>query len=383
MNIIVTESQLKKYLKLTEGVKISDAPSQERYETVAKKIIEFMDFYNFKTIPRYRFLQNVDSTKDFGFNMKPFLYKFLRRGEYDGYVKPLIKKMRPEFTYSTELVIGANNYLVDDGVAVKSLGEVIVYNTFKMNDIVLKYEDPSKTFHFMKDVDGGKKLVEKRPDFYWEESDIYIEVAGLNDQKAFGMDYTHKLDKAKEEIEKMGSDMVILDYFTYKDSPEEFYRYVCKTFNFPYDSDNFWLSITYEGMDKEKYLEQVKKIINKGGKKTRGEQDMLRKIVTRYLTKPNISPEGIQKPIGYKNVKQFKKETGIGLKFGNEELKKMVQVAWCDSSGSNMKTYETFKTLFGGTHTVSKNTIEMMKFKFPEEFDMNKREEICGKFEKN
>jgi hypothetical protein len=344
---------------------------------VAEKVIEFMDLHNMKVIPRYRFLQNINTRDDLGVNMKTLLSKNLKQGEYDGYVKPLIKKLRPEITYSTELVVGANNYLLDDGVAVKSLGEVIVYNTFKMNDIMLKYEDPKKIFHYLKKTENGEKLVKKNPDFYWEESDIFIEVAGLKDQKTFGVDYLDKLERAKAEVEKMGSDMIILDYFTYKDNPKGFYKYVCETFNFPYTPDNFWLSIVYEGMDKEKYLEQVKNIISKGGKKTRGEQDMLKKIVTRYITKPNISPEGENKPIGYENVKDFKRDTGIGLRFGDKELRKLVQIAWCSSTGANLKTYEKFKELFGDKHTLSKNTIENMKRKFPEEFDGNKRNEIC------
>jgi hypothetical protein len=378
MNIIILESQFKRVFNLNEGVKFSESPPEERYKTVAEKVIQFMDLRNLKSIPRYRFLQNMETMSDLGFNMKTFLSKNLKQGEYDGYVKPLIKKLRPEITYSTELVIGANNYLLDDGVAVKSLGEVMVYNTFKMNDIILKYEDPKRAFHYLKQTYKGEKLVKKKPDFYWEESDIHIEVAGLKDQKTFGVDYLDKLERAKAEVEKMGSDMIILDYFTYKDNPKGFYKYVCETFNFPYNPDNFWLSIGYVGMDKEKYLEQVKNIISKGGKKTRGEQDMLKKIVTRYLTKSFNSPDTDNKLIGYENVKDFKRDTGIGLKFGDKELRKMAQISWCKSSGSNMKTYEKFKELFGHEHTLSKNTIETMKFKFPEEFDMNKRDEICG-----
>lgn len=374
MNCLINKTQTN---IIKEALKFSDDPPEERYRIVADKIIQFMDYNKLNTIPRYRFLQNIGTTDKLGVNMKTLLYKYLRQGEYDGYVKPLIKKLRPEFTYSTDTTVGANNYLVDDGVAVKSLGEVIVYNTFKMNDIKLKYEDQKKTFYYLKQTNEGDKLVKKNPDFYWESSDIFIEVAGLRDQKAFGVDYLDKLERAKQEVEKMGSEMIILDYFKYRNNPEEFYKYVCNTFNFSYDPDNFWLSVSYEGMDDKKYLEKVKNILNKGSNKTRGERDILRKIVTRYITKPNISPEGENKPIGYKNVKDFKRETGIGLKFGDEQFRKLAQVAWCQSSGSNTQTYEKFKELFGDKYTLSKNTIEMMKSKFPFEFDMNNRDKIC------
>jgi hypothetical protein len=378
MKIIITESQLK-YLR--ESPNNSELSPNERFKIVADKVIQFMDFHNLKTIPRYRFLQDVKCTEAVGVTMKYILGKFVREGEYDGQVKPLIQKMRPEFTRSTELVVGANNYLVDDGVAVKSMGEVIVYNTFKMNDLLLSYEDPSKSFYYFKETPSGKKLAQKRPDFYLKKRNLYIEVAGLNDQERFGKDYTSKLLAAKEEIEKTGAEMIILDYLKYKSNPQGFYKYVCDEFNFPYDEDNFWLSISYIGMDIEDYTDKVEKIINKGGKKTRGEQDMLNKIVTRYMTKPYVSPEGVHKRVGYKGVKEFKRDTGMGLKFGNKELRKLAQIAWCASSGSNVQTYHKFKGLFGDKHTLSKNTIENMKFKFPDEFDMTKRTEICGELD--
>lgn len=375
MDLIINNRQRKIIL---EELKKSTDSSSDRFEYVANKVIELMDLKKLTTIPKYRFLQNLDKeTNDIlGVNMKTMLAKYLNKGEYSGFVKPIIKKKRPEVTFSTNDVVGANSYLVDDGVAVKSLGEVITYNAFKMNDIKLEYENPEKSFYYMKPTDDGYKILQKHPDFYWPERDLFIEVAGLRDQKVFGSDYLEKLRLAKNEIEKTGAEMVILDYFTYKDNPQGFYKYVCQNFGFDYDPDDFWLSISYEGMQEQDYLNKVKEIINKGGKKTRGEQDMLKKIVTRYLVKLPEDPN--LKPIGYKNVKEFKKDTGIGLKFGDDQLRKLAQVAWCESSGSNVQTYEKFKELFGDKYTLSKNTIELMKSKFPKEFDMNKRGEICS-----
>lgn len=373
MNVLISKTQ---EILISENIKKSVDPN--RFEIVANKVIDFMDENNLKTIPRYRFLQKQKTTTKDGLSWNTLLGKYLSLGEYDSFVKPLIRQKRTDFTYSTNMTVGANSYHLDDNVAVKSLGEVIVYNTFKMNNIKLKYEDPKKSFYYIKSTDEGDKIYKKIPDFYWQQKDLFIEVAGLRDQKQFGVDYLKKLDLAKSEVEKTGSDMIILDYFTYKDNPQGFYEYVCKEFGFKYEPDNFWLSISYEGLDEKKYLEKVKNIISKGGDKTRGEQDMLKKIVTRYLTKPNISIDGENKPIGYKSVKQFKRETGFGLKFGDEQLRKMAQIAWCESSGSNIKTYEKFKELFGEKEKMSKNTLEKMKSTFPNEFDMSKRDEICS-----
>jgi hypothetical protein len=381
MKVILTERQYKIYFdfkekSITEGLKKSNLTDQERYNYVATKIIDFMDFYKLNTIPRYRFLTNMETKSNLGFNMKTLLGKFMNRGEFDGYVKKMIKQRRPEFSYSTDIKLGANNYIVDDGVAVKSMGEVILYNTFLMNDEKLKYEDTSKTFYFINNFNGVKQIVEKKPDFYSEKRDLLIEVAGLTDIKSFGMDYTKRLKNSQKEFSKTGSEMIILDYYTYKDNPKGFYKYVCEKFKFPYNPNNFWLSIAYEGMDAEEFIKNAHELIHKPNK-TRGEQDRLRKIVTRYLYKFKTYSDGVERPIGYKDVKQYKRETGIGLKFGDEKIRKMTQNAWCKSTGSNMGTYLKFKELFGDKHTLGKSNIEIMKKRYPEDFDMNKRDEIC------
>ncbi len=373
MKILISESQLS---QLSEKLKKSDLPPAERFEIVANKIIEYMDTFNLKTIPLYRFLQTAETSQKIGFNMKTFLEKYLNANEYDGYVKPLIQKKRKEFTYTKDRKLGANNYLVDDGVAVKSLGEVIVYNTFKINGIILKYEDPTKEFPYLKDP-FKNVISKKKPDFYWEQADTLIEVAGIDDQSKLGVDYELKLIRAKEEVEKMGHDMIILDYLKYKNKPNGFYRMVCQKFNFPYDEDKFWLSVFYIGMDKEEYLQQVKQIIKKGKKKTRGEQDILNKIITRYLTKTEIQPDGEKSEVGYKDVWDFKRQTGAGLKWGDDNEKIKIKKAWCQSSGSNQKTYEKYRELYP-EDKISKLRIELSKQKFPEDFDINKREEICN-----
>lgn len=375
MKILISESQ---FTNLREGIKKSTESQEKRFELVADTIIRYMDTFNLKTIPLYRFLQTVDAKKEMGFSMKQFMEKYLNQGEYDGYVKPLIRKKRPEFTYTKDRKLGANNYLVDDGVAVKSLGEVIVYNTFKMNGIILSYEDPTKEFYYLKDPFNGV-ISTKKPDFFWEEAETVIEVAGFDDISRLGEDYETKLMRSKEEIEKMGFDMIILDYVIYKNKPSGFYKMICEKFNFPYEEDKFWLSVFYEGMDKENYLNQVKQIIKKGKKKTRGEQDILNKIITRYLTKTEIQPDGEKREVGYKNVTDFKRETGTGLKWSDEEELKKITRCWCASSGSNQKTYEKYREIFPGD-VISKLRIETVKKKFPEKFDMNNREELCKSF---
>ena len=131
-----------------------------------------MDHFQAKSIPDYRFLQDWKPNKDDSYrpNFKYDLQKFLRRGEYDNFVKPLIQSKRPEFIYSKG---SGKKHRVDEFVAVYSNGEKIVYNTFKMNGIILIFEP--KQFQFEYEIDGETKT--KRPDFYWEENKEIIEVS--------------------------------------------------------------------------------------------------------------------------------------------------------------------------------------------------------------
>lgn len=354
---------------INEAATRSELPANERHKIVAQKVIDYMDLHKLKEIPGYRFLQPEKSKE--GNKFKKILAVYLTSGEYDGFVKPLIRQMRPDFSYPTQKK--GKIHLVDEGVAVFSIGEVITYNTFKINGIKLKFEDPTQ--HFQYEMDGVIKT--KRPDFYWVEKKVLIEVAGIKDELAFGGDYEVKLAKAKEKLDKEGKDLVILDYYTYKDNPRGFYKYVCETFNFEYNPENFWTVMTSKSMDRDALKRRADEIIQKGGLKTRGEKDALQKIVKSYLIKsPEDSEETIQ---GYQGVWDYRRQTGLGMRWADPELREKVQEAWCKSTGANKTTYDKFKELYPDI-PFSKNTVENMKAKFPQEFDLQKREEICGQY---
>lgn len=371
-SMVIHEKSLLYESNLNEDVKLSNLPSTERYKIVAEKIIKLMDDKGITEIPGYRFLATLGKAEGLDYNMKSFLYSYLREGEYDSFVKPLIRNMRPEFTYPFISKVGQKKHIVDDTVVVYSIGEKIVYNTFKMNNIKLQYEDPKVRFNF---VENGN-IIRKKPDFYWPEKDMIIEVAGLSDQKAFGGNYLKKLKKAKKELESKGKKMIILDYYTYKNNPQGFYKYVCETFGFSYNPDDFWNAMKSVGYDESKYLETAKDLIMKGGSKTRGERDKMQKIITQILNKPRPTNDIKGSPSGYESVWDFKRETGIGLRWSDPELRKKVQQAWCKSTGSNLKTYEKFKELFP-LESFSKTTVEIIKKKFPTEFDLKNKEQIC------
>ena len=354
---------------VSEAFRRSEDPAEDRYERVAEKVIEFMDHFNAKSIPDYRFLQDWKPNKEDSFrpNLRYFLQKFLRRGEYDNYVKPLIQSKRPEFIYSKG---SGKKHRVDEFVAVYSNGEKIVYNTFKMNGITLIFEP--KQFQFQYEIDGETKT--KRPDFYWEENKEIIEVAGLED-KSFGKNYTKQLLAAKEQLHKIGTKITILDYFSYRKNLQGFYEYVCETFGFPYDPMDFWTANISRGIDVGELKREVEELIKKGAAKTYGERWRQNKIITQLLTKPTESGD-LGKPEGYTSAGEFKRETGIGLRFSDEEFRKKLQRAWCESSGSDVETTKKFKELYQGEQ-LSKNYVRVVKNRFPEEFDVVNKLEIC------
>ena len=191
------------------------------------------------------------------------------------------------------------------------------------------------------------------------EQNLIIEVAGLRDQQAFGGDYMQRLESAEKAVQARGNKMIILDYYSYRKNPQAFYKYVCETFDFPYNPDDFWVAMKSEGFDTEKYLEIAKELVKKGAAKTHGERDKQTRIITQMLTKPKQGDE-LEKPQGYESVWDFKRETGTGLKWSDTELRKKIQTAWCQSTGANIKTLEKFKELYPEI-PLAKSTIEKVK----------------------
>lgn len=332
----------------------SEKPDEERYAIVANKVIEFMDNENIPSIPDYSTLANWKPQDGATYkpNMKYFLQKFVRQGEYFQKIVPLIKSMRPDFTTSFK----SGRHRVDEFVVVFSNGEKIVFNTFKMNGIALVPHPKEYEFAYVYD---GQVLI-KKPDFLWSEQNEIIEVAGLEDG-SFNKDYMKKLLAAKKQSEKDGVPMVILDYFKYRKNLQAFYKYVCETFGFPYHPMDFWTANIVHDLPVEDLKRELNELILKGGSKKYGERFKQNKIIQL---------------LGYKSAWEYKREEGIGMRWNDPELRKQIQMAWCDSTGSNQKTYEKFRELFPGIK-ISKTMIETMRKKFPQEFDMNRRIGIC------
>lgn len=365
MKRIFTESELVKLINhfinetksnLNEAKKTTKT-QKERIELIGNMIIKYMEMKGLTNIPNYRFLFSLPKTgneefdKTFG-KFKAKLQYNLYEGDFENFVVPYILNKHKDFTY----VPAGFEKLVDDDIKVGSLGEVIVYNTFKMNGEKLIVQPVE--FRFTYEFEGKTRL--KKPDFYWEKRQEIIEVSGLDDV-TYGTNYTKKLMAAAQEMKRQGKKYVILDYYKFRNRPDLFYKFVCEYYNFPYDPANFEVVSSFMGKNKEqieKELEQLALNTNKSS----GERDRQAKYL-KYL--------------GWKSFSQYQQETGIGLIRSDKDYRKKVQKAWCLSSGSNIATEKKFKELFPEI-SISKGTIEEIKKYYPEEFDKNKVDEICS-----
>jgi len=352
------------------GVTKSTDPPQVRYQRVADEVIKFMDHEQTNFVPNYRFLQDwrPQPGDTYTTKIKQVLEKNLYRDEYDTFVKPLIKKMRPDVSFTTS---SREGFQVDVDVVVFSTGEKIVFNTFKMNGIKLIYNDPQFQFTYI--YNGEKKI--KRPDFYWPAQDTLIEVAGLQEE-SYGKNYQTKLKKAVQKLKRMGKKIIVLDYNKYLKNTKGFYEYVCETFGFPYDPKDFWLANQATNVDIEKIKRDTEELIKKGASKSYGERWIQNRNITKLLTKDKSGGGIVGKPEGYLSAAEFKRETGIGLRESDPELRAQLKNAWCQSSGSNRGTYEKFRELYQGV-PISITTVEKVKKRFPKEFDINQKQSLC------
>lgn len=354
---------------VSEGFIRSEEPEDKRHKFVADKIIEFMDNLKITSIPDYSTLSNWSPKSDTTYkpNMKYFLQKNVRKGEYFEKIVPLIKSLRPDFTTSSR----SGRHRVDEYEVVFSNGEKIVSNTFRMNGIRLIHQPKDYEFEY---VYNGTIHI-KKPDFLWQQRNELIEVAGLIDG-SFNKDYMKKLQAAKEESEKNGVKMVILDYFSYRKNLQGFYKYVCNFFGFPYDPMDFWTANMVKDLPIEDLEKEAKALAVKNTSKSFGERDRLYKLVTQVLPKVISSEKSVGRPEGYTGVWDFKRHTGIGLRYSDLEFRKKLQNAWCKSSGSDRETTEKFKELYSG-EKLSKNYVALIKGKFPNEFSIENKNKIC------
>jgi len=396
MKVILTEAQIitlkRNSLELDEmGMKSRKGDNPEKkFNFVANALIDYMDKNGITTIPTYTALSYdnrniVDITKYEPDAQKPFLTwkyilnSFLGPKEFDIIVKPLIAKLRPEFSdYSTGSKIGAKNQVID-GLRMASIGEIITYNTFKMNGIILEHEPSDQVFIYTYiGLDGLPKTAKKIPDFYWREKNMMIEVAGFRDDGVIAKNYSTKINAAKEEMLKQGREYVILDYFKDRNNTQKFFKTVCDTFNFKYDMADYPKAITgYKGVDRNYCEKEVKRILSMTTKESTGaERARVAVMMNNCLSRTIETPEGTEE-VGYTSKYEVRDDMGL-LRRSNPEVRNRVQVAWCKSPFVGPKKVAiAYNEMYDDR--INHNTVEIIMNRNRDMFDKNNKETICSK----
>ena len=397
MKVLLTEAQIitlkRNSMELGEMASNSrkgDNP-EKKFNFVANALIDYMDKNGITTIPTYTALSYdnmnmVDITKYEPhaqkrlLSWKYILNSFLGPKEFDIIIKPLIAKLRPEFSdYSTGSKIGAKNQVID-GMRMASIGEIITYNTFKMNGIILEHEPEDQVFTYTYiGLDGLPKTAKKIPDFYWREKNMMIEVAGFRDDGAIAKNYSTKINAAKEEMLKQGREYVILDYFKDRNNTQKFFKTVCDTFNFKYDMADYPKAITgYKGVDRNYCEKEVKRILSMTTKEsTGGERRRAAVMINNCLSKTIETPEGTEE-VAYTGKYEVRDDMGI-LRRSNPEVRNRVQEAWCKSPFVGPKKVAiVYNEIYDDR--ISHNTVEIIINRNKDMFDKDNKETICSKF---
>jgi hypothetical protein len=398
MKVILTEAQIitlkRNTQELDEGINDRTyLDSLKRYELIANAVIDFMLERGMDTIPSRSTLTQlkgkINLTKYDIFpknevndnsNWKNVLWSLLRKGEYNSKVKPLIAEKRPEFKeYATGFKVGGKNYITNDGIPMSSLGEIILYNLFKMNGITLEYEPVDQVFKYVFKEQGGEEtLLQKVPDFYWREKDILIEVAGFL-QDTFGLprNYSSKLNSAKLEMDRQNKSYVILDYYTERNNGPRFYKLACETFNFPHNELDYFKTVSHKGIDRDYCEKEVLRIMSLTTKESTGAERMrVAKMLKNCLSQTIDTPEGT-KEVAWNSKWDFRREKGL-LKSTSPETLNKVQRAWCKSPFNGPKKVTvTYNEMYDDN--IGHNTLELVMRNNRDMFDNVNKESICSK----
>jgi hypothetical protein len=364
----------------------------KRYKLVANAVIDYMIEKGMDTIPNYSTLTqddtySVDVSKhkifpgeQGRFKWKTLIPKFLIQGEYNKNVKPLIAQMRPEFKeYSTGYKVGAKSYITNDGIPMSSLGEIILYNTFKRNGITLEYEAQDQKFNYtIIDSNGNEFSHTKEPDFYWREKDLLIEVAGLTERNNRFKNYDLKLNYAKNEMDKQNKKFIILDYYSSKNNQIRFYKLVCDTFNFHYNEMDYFKVVSHKGIDRDYCERVVREILTKGMGTSGAERERATTMMKNCLSRTVHNDDGTFDEVSYTSKWDVRRDMGL-LKSTNPEIIKKVQMAWCKSPFVSYKKIAVEYTKIYN-EKMAHNTVEIIMKNNKNVFDKNNKEDICKKF---
>lgn len=232
MRILITEEQVKILKKIKENSENYQPCGREGSTQIhSEDKVFFKKFYEkFGFLPFPKAMERLGNQYKIGdiypnhpmshLNMKSF---YLCKSKV---FKQIKKEVASELNLSLVGAGGSKNYItLDDKHHLRSIFEVIFYNTFYLNNEQNKLEVDSRKFY------GECGEIYKEVDFIYDNK-IVIEVAGMEKSG-----YYEKLETAIKCIESLGYETKIYKVrdLEKRKSYISFYKQICSDFNFPID----------------------------------------------------------------------------------------------------------------------------------------------------
>jgi hypothetical protein len=182
---------------------------------------------------------------------------------------------------------------------------------------------------------------------------------------------------AKEEMDRQNRKYVILDYQKDSNNKPNFFKLVCETFNFNYNPDDYYKSVSYKGIDRAYCEKEVGRILRMRVKDTTGaERARAATMIRDCLSKTVKTSDGTEE-VGYTGNRDARRDMGL-YKSTNPDVINNVQQAWCKSPYVSAKgTAKKYSEMYNDT--MSHSTVEIIMNNNRDMFDKNNKETICSK----
>jgi hypothetical protein len=298
MKYIITESQYKLLLESDSNYEpCGRGGNMQIHPEDIKFFIKFYEKYGFLPYPKE--MERLASIVKIGDIYPDHPMSHLAAKSYYLCKSKVFKKIRDDVSKELGLILsdttrGSKRYITNDGkYQLRSIYEVIFYNIFMLNNESDNLEVDSRKFY------GQCGEIQKEVDFIYKDETV-IEIAGMTDEE-----YFDKINSAMKCIESLGYNTIVYKtrQMTKNYSYYEFYKKICKDFNFPVDEtlkSNVLLLIGHNNLG----VDVMKDFIDKNIGSTSQKNDPKKYYQLRMY---------IKKLYG-KTIRKYRKELGIKQK---------------------------------------------------------------------
>jgi hypothetical protein len=298
MDVIITEPQLGVLYKM--NLIYQPCGRGGNMQIHPEDIIFFIKFYEkYGFLPYPKEMERLGSIVKIGDIYPDHPMSHLTTKSYYICKSKVFKNIRDNVSKQLGLILsdtkrGSKRYITNDGkYELRSIYEVIFYNIFMLNGESENLEVDSKKFY------NQCGEIQKEVDFIYKGKTV-IEIAGMDKPG-----YFDKIISAMKCIESLGYNAIVYKTreLTRTSSYYDFYKEVCKDFNFPIDesiNSNIELLIGHNNLDKE----TMKKFID----------DNIGSVTQNTDPKKYYQLKMYIKKLYGMSVSQYRKEQGIKQK---------------------------------------------------------------------